>query len=111
VATNTLNRRFTGWLPNRAWVADLTFIATAQGWLHLAAIMNLASRRIVSWSMMQSFFKTLKVEQIYQGRDETREQARLDIVNWIERFYNRQRLQLAIGYRTSVEIENMLKAA
>ena len=134
--------------PHHAWMADLTYIATAQGWLYLAVIMDLASRRIVGWSMsermkaglvcqalrsaygqcrplaglilhsdqgsqyasrayrslatdfgiqvsmsrranawdnaaMESFFKTLKVERIYQGRYETREQARLDIVEWI----------------------------
>jgi transposase InsO family protein len=51
VAPNTLDRRFDGWLPNRAWVADLTYIATAEGWLYLAVIMDLASRRIVGWSM------------------------------------------------------------
>lgn len=162
VAPNTLDRRFDGWLPNRAWVADLIYIATAKGCLYLAVIMDLASRRIVGWSMsermkaelvcqalrsaygqrrphaglilhsdqgsqyasrayrrlaadfgmqismsrranvwdnaaVESFFKTLKVERIYQGRYETREQARLDIVNWIEGFYNRQRLHSSIG--------------
>jgi transposase InsO family protein len=60
---------------------------------------------------MESFFKTLKVERIYQVRYETRDQARLDIVDWIEGFYNRQRLHSSIGYRTPMEVENMLKAA
>jgi putative transposase len=53
VALNTLDRRFDNWLPNRAWVADLTYIATAEGWLYLAVIMDLASRRIVGWSMSE----------------------------------------------------------
>lgn len=53
VAPNTLDRRFDNWLPNRAWVADLTYIATAEGWLYLAVIMDLASRRIVGWSMSE----------------------------------------------------------
>ncbi|WP_283445673.1 IS3 family transposase, partial [Noviherbaspirillum suwonense] len=44
-------------------------------------------------------------------RYETREQARLDIVDWIEGFYNRQRLHSSIGYLTPMEVENMLKAA
>ena len=71
------------------------------------------SRRANVWdnSAMESFFKTLKVERIYQGRYETRAQARLDIVDWIEGFYNRQRLHSSIGYRTPMEVENMLKAA
>ena len=53
VAPNILDRRFDGWPPNRAWVADLTYIATAEGWLYLAVIMDLASRRIVGWSMSE----------------------------------------------------------
>jgi putative transposase len=76
------------------------------------------SRRANAWesehcsdAAIESFFKTLKVERIYQGRYETREQARLDIVDWIEGFYNRQRLHSSIGYRTPVELENMLNAA
>jgi len=150
-------------------VADLTYIATAEGWLYLAVIMDLASRRIVGWSMSErmkaclvcealrfaygsrrqpaglllhsdrgsqyasydyrtlaadfgmqmsmsrranawdnapreSFFKTLKVERICQIGYETRGQARLDIVDWIEGFYNRQRLHSSIGYRTPVEV-------
>ncbi len=50
------------------------------------------SRRANAWDKapMESFFKTLKVERIYQTRYETRAQARLDIVDWIGRYYNRQ---------------------
>ena len=71
------------------------------------------SRRANAWdnAVMESFFKTLKVERIYQVRYVTRAQARLDIVNWIEGFYNRQRLHSAIGYRTPVQMEAALKAA
>lgn len=58
---------------------------------------------------MESFFKTLKVECIYQVRYVTRAQARLDIVNWIEGFYNRQRLHTGIGYRTPIQMESALK--
>ena len=50
IAPNLLNRRFDGWQVNQAWVADITYIATAEGWLYLACIMDLASRRIVGWS-------------------------------------------------------------
>jgi putative transposase len=53
LAPNTLDRRFDGWLPNRVWVADLTYIATAQWWLYLAINRDLASRRIVGWSMSE----------------------------------------------------------
>lgn len=46
---------------------------------------------------MESFFKTLKVERIYHTRYETRAQARLDIVNWIEGYHNRRRLHSLMG--------------
>ena len=51
IAANVLDRRFDGWKINQAWVADITYIATGEGWLYLACIMDLASRRIVGWSM------------------------------------------------------------
>ncbi|KHK48470.1 integrase [Ralstonia sp. A12] len=176
VAPNLLERRFDGWQPNQAWVGDITFIATDEGWLFLAAILDLSSRRIVGWSMsermqadlvcqalrsaywqrkpppglllhsdrgaqyasrvyrslatafgmtvsmsrranawdnapMESFFKTLKVERIYQTRYETRAQARLDIVDWIEGYYNRQRLHTSIDFLTPVDYETQRMAA
>jgi transposase InsO family protein len=54
VAPNLLDRRFEDWPPNRAWVGDITYIATNEGWLYLAAVMDLASRRIVGWSMSET---------------------------------------------------------
>ena len=176
VAPNRLERRFSGWQINQAWVGDITYIDTAEGWLYLACIMDLASRRIVGWSMserikadlvcdalrsaywrrkplpglivhtdrgsqyaggrhcqlladfrmvqsmsrrancwdnapMESFFKTLKVERVYQRTYQTRDQARLDIVDWIEGFYNRQRMHSAIGFQAPVTAEEILKAA
>ena len=54
VALNLLDRRFDGWQPNCAWVADITYIATGEGWLYLAAVMDLASRRIVGWPMPEA---------------------------------------------------------
>jgi len=51
VAPNVLDRRFDGWLPDRAWVADITYLRTDEGWLYLACVMDLGSRRIVGWSM------------------------------------------------------------
>jgi putative transposase len=53
VASNLLNRRFDGWDINQAWVSDITYLATNEGWLYLAAIMDLGSRRIVGWSMSE----------------------------------------------------------
>lgn len=176
IAPNVLNRRFDGWQPNQAWVADITYISTGEGWLYLAAVMDLASRRIVGWSMseritadlvcdalrsaywqrkpnpglivhtdrgsqyasalyckllgdcrmipsmsrrancwdnapMESFFKTLKVERVHQLRYATRAQARLDLFEWIEGFYNRERIHSSIGYRSPVAAESRRKAA
>ena len=51
VAENLLDRRFRQSAMNRAWVADITYVPTGEGWLYLAAILDLASRRIVGWSM------------------------------------------------------------
>ncbi len=176
VAANLLDRRFTGWSPNKAWVADITYVPTAQGWLFLAAVMDLACRVIVGWAMseridamlvcdalrmaywrrrpspgllihsdrgsqyasrdhrdltielgmtmsmsrkanawdnavIESFFKTLKVERVYQVRYETRDQARLDLVNWIEGFYNRQRLHGAAEMKPPIDRERELLVA
>ena len=176
VAPNLLERRFDNWAVNQAWVADITYVATDEGWLYLAVVMDLASRRVVGWSMseriktdlvsealksaywrrkpgpglimhtdrgsqyaskayrtlirdfqmkasmsgkgncwdnaaMESFFKTLKVERVYQVRYPRRAQARVDIVDWIEGFYNRERLHSSVGYRTPVAVEHSLMAA
>ncbi len=176
IAPNLLDRRFSGWPVNRAWVGDIMYIATAEGWLYLAVITDLASRRIVGWSMserikadlvcqalksaywrrkpgaglimhtdrgsqyashsyrqlikdyyrliqsmsrrancrdnaaMESFFKTLKVERVNQVRYETRAQARIDLVDWIEGFYNSQCLHSAIDYQAPNQLEKQCNA-
>ena len=51
IAENILNRTFTADRPNQKWVADITYIPTKMGWLYLAVVMDLFSRRIVGWSM------------------------------------------------------------
>ncbi|MCA1386459.1 DDE-type integrase/transposase/recombinase [Bradyrhizobium sp. NBAIM08] len=51
IAANLLARDFTAAAPNRIWLADITYIPTAEGCLHLAAVMDLFSRRIVGWAM------------------------------------------------------------
>ena len=175
VAANVLDRRFDGWRINQAWVGDITYVETAEGWLYLACVMDLGSRRIIGWSMsdriktdlvsqalrsaygmrkppaglimhtdrgcqyasashrklikdydmvqsmsrksncwdnaaMESFFKTLKVERLHRIRYASRSQARLDIVDWIEGFYNRTRIHSSIGYTTPVDAESRLTA-
>jgi putative transposase len=59
VAPNLLKRDFTAELPNRKWLADITYIATAEGWLYLASILDLFSRRIVGWSMSERMTSAL----------------------------------------------------
>jgi putative transposase len=51
IAPNRIARDFTAEAPNRVWLADITYIPTAQGWLYLAAVMDLFSRKIVGWAM------------------------------------------------------------
>ena len=176
IAPNVLDRRVDGWQINQAWVGDITYISTDEGWLYLACVMDLASRRIVGWSMseritaelicqalksaywrrkpsaglimhsdrgsqyasashrqlikdyrmvqsmsrrancwdnaaMESFFKTLKVERSHLCRYDTRALAKLDIVDWIEGFYNHRRMHSSIGYKTPVNAESSLRAA
>jgi putative transposase len=51
VAENLLNRQFDVAAPNQAWTSDITYIRTRQGWLYLAAVMDLFSRKIIGWAM------------------------------------------------------------
>lgn len=51
IAPNLLDRNFIAAAPNRVWLADITYIETDQGWLYLAAVMDLYSRKIVGWAM------------------------------------------------------------
>ena len=176
VASNHLNRNFCAENPNMAWVSDITYIYTQEGWLYLAAIMDLYSRKIVGWAMkerlaqelviealdmalkqrrpgrgliihsdrgsqyasnayqqmlwhngivcsmsrkgdcwdnavMESFFHTLKTELIFHRHYQTRSQARRDIFEYIEVFYNRVRLHSAIGYASPENYEKQRKVA
>jgi transposase InsO family protein len=53
VAKNLLDRDFTASSPDQRWVCDITYIPTDEGWLYLAGVMDLHSRRIVGWSMAE----------------------------------------------------------
>lgn len=52
IAPNLIERHFAAAAPNRIWLADITYISTAEGWIYLAAIMNRFSRKIVGWSIL-----------------------------------------------------------
>jgi putative transposase len=64
VAENVLNRRFEPEAPNQAWTADITYLATGEGWLYLAAVEDLYSRRIVGWSMSSRIDSRLVVDAL-----------------------------------------------
>jgi putative transposase len=169
-APNHLQQQFTVSRPNAVWTADITAIATAEGWLYLAVVLDLYSRRIVGWGLRrtldtelvcaawqmavirrqpaaglvhhsdrgcqytsaayqrrlrahgvtpsmsrpgncfdnaptESFFRTLKVE-LGDGRVwPTRRAAATAIADFIERFYNTERLHSTLGYQTPVGFE------
>lgn len=173
VAENVLARQFETRVPNARWSADITYIWTRQGWLYLAVVMDLFSRRIVGYAMeetmerslvlsalemalrarqpppgllhhsdrgsqyasldyqarlqqagcacsmsrrgncwdnapVESFFSSLKMELVHGRRYETRLQARLEIFEFIEVWYNRQRLHSSLGYRSPAEYEAVM---
>jgi transposase InsO family protein len=65
IAPNLLNREFSASLPNQKWVSDITYIDTAEGWLYLASILDLHSRRVVGWAMAEQMDNQL-VEDAWQ---------------------------------------------
>jgi len=168
-APNLLNQDFSAQAPNQKWVTDITYIDTAEGWLYLASVLDLYSRRVVGWAMkkqmdthlvdqalrmawlnrkpaenllhhsdrgsqytsdiylgfltdlgctismsrtgncydnaaMESFFATLKSECV-RSQFATRAQARTIIFEYIESWYNRQRLHSSLGYLSPLEFE------
>lgn len=170
VAPNVLARDFAVELPNRAWVTDVTFVPTRQGWLYLAAIIDLFSRRVVGWAtsasndtqlaldaltkaldvrrpsedwvhhsdrgtvyasgaygaaldtagaiksmsrkgdcwdnaVAESFFATIKGEMLDLQTFATRAEAVTAIADYIDGFYNPQRLHSSIGYMSPIEFE------
>lgn len=64
VATNLLERRFTATAPNEAWVGDITYIWTAEGWAYLAVLLDLYSRRVVGWALRKSLSRDLAVSAL-----------------------------------------------
>ena len=161
VSANVLDRQFHALAPNRKWIADFTYVWTAEGWLYVAAVVDLFSRRVVGWSMsatmtaqlvtdalmmaiwrrgkpdallhhsdqgsqytsepfqrlmadngvtcsmsrsgnvwdnaaMENFFSSLKTERTARKTYRTRNQAKADVFDYIERFYNQKRRPLVL---------------
>ena len=179
IAQNLLNREYqveavTG--LNRAWAGDITYVPTAQGWLYVAVVLDLKSRKVIGWSMrdsleqtlvhealemavgqrfltedpeallfhsdrgsqyaahayqerlqeggivcsmsrkgdcwdnavVESFFATLKKEEVHREYYVTREQAKTSLFYYIEIFYNRKRRHSALGYISPHDYEQSL---
>ena len=64
---NILNREFSAELPNQKWVCDITYIPTGEGWLYLAAVLDLCSRKIVGWSMHDHLRTELCTEALHRA--------------------------------------------
>ena len=170
-ASNLLDQDFSATTVNQRWASDITYLWTYQGWLYLAVVMDLYSRRIIGWSMsrrlsrhiavnalkmaldqrqpgddlihhsdrgvqymsddfqdllksngitcsmsgkgscydnavVESFFASLKRERTKRRKYRTREEARADVFDYIERFYNRKRRHGYVGNISPVHYEN-----
>ena len=170
---NVLERDFSASKPNIKWVCDITYLWTQEGWLYLAAVLDLYSRRVIGWSLaehmreeltinallmalsrrkpgatvlhhsdrgsqyssekyrsflkeygfnesmsrkgncwdnavMERFFGSLKSERTDDMKYTTRQEAKEDIIDYIEMFYNNKRMHSVLGYRSPVDFENSL---
>lgn len=170
IADNLLDRNFRAFRPNEKWLADITYIPTGEGWLYLAAVMDMCTRKIVGWAMrdhmrtelassalmmaiqrqrpdkglihhsdrgsqyaahdyraaldkagliasmsrkgncwdnapMESFFHTIKTEELHHHTFKTKDEAKSIVFKYIEVYYNRHRIHSAIGYLTPEQME------
>jgi transposase InsO family protein len=64
VAENVLNRQFSPTAPNQAWGADITYLWTQEGWIYLAVVIDLYSRRVVGWAMDRHMKKALVIRAL-----------------------------------------------
>jgi putative transposase len=71
-APNTLDRDFTASEPNRKWVTDITYLTTATGWVYLAVVMDLFSRKVVGWAMSTSLATELVSDALRQAIESRR---------------------------------------
>ena len=173
LAPNHLDQQFKVEEPNKVWVSDITYVWTAEGWLYVAIVLDLFSRKVVGLSMgrtlktklvtkalkqalyrraimdgglmhhsdrgsqytskefreltfnhgvklsmsdrghcydnavAESFFHTLKTEEVHLKQYRTREEAKQAIFEYVEVFYNRQRLHSTLGYKSPKEFEEI----
>lgn len=170
LASNLLNRKFDVADPNKVWASDTTYIETSEGWLYLAVVLDLFSRRVIGWAMSDNnrselvtdalmmaysrrrphkgfmhhsdqgvqyasiqyqralqakkavvsmsrrgncwdnavaerFFGILKTECVAEKKYRTREEAKRDLIDFIELFYNNRRLHSKLGYVSPAQFE------
>lgn len=175
-APNVLEQDFEATAPNQKWAADITYVRTHEGFVYLAVVLDLFSRRVVGWAMstsldttivlralamallnrtpsknlvhhsdrgcqytskafstalqdagitcsmsgvgncydnavVESFFASLKTERLYRRTLGTQKQARIEVFDYIERFYNRRRRHSANGQISPVNYEEQFHAA
>lgn len=77
VAENKLNQCFEVGMVDRAWVGDITFIATGSGWLYLAVLLDLYSRRVVGWAMSERIDQQLVLDALHMALGQWRPQPGL----------------------------------
>lgn len=171
VAANLLKQDFTAQRCDEKWVSDITYVGTEEGWLYLAVVLDVYSRKVIGWSMsermtarltcdalrmavfrrhrpqgvivhsdrgsqycaqeyrallaenglecsmsargncydnaaMESWNHSLKVEAVHGERFATREQAKKHLFDYIEVYYNRQRLHSSLGYLSPTQFES-----
>jgi putative transposase len=176
VAPNLLARQFDVAQPDKVWAGDITYLWTAEGWLYLAALLDVHSRKVVGWAMsnridaalvqealhmaigrrrpaagllhhsdrgsqyacsayqavlaehgiccsmsrkgdcldnavVERFFGSLKGERTSHRQYATRQEARDDVIDYIEMFYNSTRLHSYLGYVSPNEFEGLAKVA
>ena len=176
ISPNLLNQDFHVSEPNKAWVSDITYVKSAKGWLYLCVILDLFSRKVVSWSLAdhmrtemviealdravepnkpqaglifhsdrgsqyasyrfrdklneykfvssmsrkgscydnavaESFFGSLKVEEIHKNKYLNIFEVRRSIFEYIEIFYNRNRKHSYLGYKSPIKFEEQYRAA
>jgi putative transposase len=83
-APNTLDRDFTAEAPNRKWVTDITYLPTAKGWVYLAVVLDLFSRKVVGWSLSDSLASPLVAEALRRAV-ETRRPVGKDLLHHSDR--------------------------
>jgi putative transposase len=72
VKDNLLARRFAVLTPNTSWATDITYLWTAEGWLYLAVILDLFSRRVIGWALSERLERTVAVEALQMALSERR---------------------------------------